>query len=168
MHRLGRAHGAPPVRYPVARSRWLASALALYVFAGGLALLAWAAVGAGTHGGWISAAGSLWLACSALAGWFWRTAPCGTLVWNGMAWTLESPQGAALCPPCTAAPQVHFDLQRRLWLRLQPETGRALWLWLEWRSQPARWDDLRRAVYSPVGSGGPDASRFAPPNDPQA
>ncbi|WP_051603075.1 hypothetical protein [Simplicispira psychrophila] len=167
MNRSGRAHCAPPVRYPVARSRWLASALALYAFAGGLALLGWAAVGAGTHWRWISAASALWIVCSVLAGWFWRTAPCGTLVWNGLDWMLESPQGVALCAPCTCA-QVHFDLQRRLWLRLQPDTGRALWLWLEWRSQPTRWDDLRRAVYSAVGSGGPDTRRFAPPDDPQA
>lgn len=155
------------MQYPVLRSRWLASALALYALAGGLALLAWALVGAGTHWGWTSAAGGLWLVCSALAGWFWRTAPCGTLVWNGADWTLESSQGVALCAPCTSL-QVPFDLQRRLWLRLQPDTGRALWLWLERRSQPERWDDLRRAVYSRVRSGGPDAGHFAPHSHPQA
>lgn len=161
------AHTAPPVQYPVARSRWLAFALAMYACAGGLALLAWAAVGAAAQWGWISAVAGLWVVCSALAGWFWCASLCGTLVWSGGDWTLESPQGVALCAPCISL-QVHLDLQRRLWLRLQPDTGHALWLWLEWRSQPARWDDLRRAVYSRVPSGGPDASHFAPHSDPQA
>ena len=165
------------------RSLWLAVALALYCATGAVALLAWALMGAGTQLVWIAASGALWLVCSLLAGWFWRSAPSGVLVWSGADWTLESAQGKALCPPCTHL-QVHLDLQRRLWLRLQPESfkfpvisapaqsGPVLWLWLERRSQPLMWDDLRRAVYSRVGSGGPaagpNASNIAPHSDPQA
>ena len=82
-----------------------------------------------------------------MAGRFWHASPCGTLVWNGAHWLLESPQGVALCMPCSQL-HVPLDLQRRLGLHLQPQAGPALWLWLEQRSLPMRWDDLRRAVYS--------------------
>ena len=129
------------------RSRWLAVALAIYALAGAAALITWALWGAGNQSAAVALSAVLWLVCSLLALWFWRTAPCGTLLWNGTHWTLESPQGVALCAPCNSL-QVPLDLQQRLWLRLQPDTGRALWLWLERRSQPARWDDVRRAVYS--------------------
>ena len=159
------------MRYPVVRSLWLAGALALYCVAGAIALLAWVLLGAGSQLVWIAASGALWLACSLLAVWFWRSAPCGTLLWSGTDWTLESPQGNALCAPGTDL-QVHLDLQQRLWLRLQPESTPASWLWLERRSQPLLWDDLRRAVYSRVGSGGSsagvNASNIAPHSDPQA
>lgn len=160
------------------RSLWLATALALYCAGGALSLLAWALWGAGTQSVWIAAAAVLWLGCSLLAGWFWHTAPCGTLVWTGTDWTLESPQGSPLCAP-SARLQVHLDLQRCLWLRLPPipsPSSPARWLWLEQRSQPLLWDDLRRAVYSPVRAGdpstgthaGPNASNIAPHRDPQA
>ena len=166
-------HAAPPVRYPVVRSRWLAAALAAYSLAGAVVLLAWALLGAGSHTGWIATSGLLWLLCSLLAAWFWRSAPCGTLVWSGTDWTLESIQDLPLCAPCPRL-HIHLDLQRRLWLRLQPEsaqTGPALWLWLERSSQPCLWDDLRRAVYSPVRSGranASNASNITPHSDPQA
>ncbi len=160
------------------RSLWLAAALALYCAGGALALLAWALLGAGTQSVWISASAVLWLVCSLLAGGFWHRAPCGTLVWTGSDWTLESPQGNPLCAP-SARLQVHLDLQHRLWLRLPSiasPSSPTLWLWLEQRSQPLLWDDLRRAVYSPVRAGdpptgthaGPNASNIAPHRDPQA
>lgn len=163
----GKLHHAPAVRYPVVRSRWLASALVLWSLAGGLALAAWVAGGAGMQFGAIAPAGLLWLACSALAAWFWRTSPCGTLAWSGSEWTLEPPQGMAAGVVC-ATLQVRLDLQRCLWVRCQPDSGRALWLWLERGSAPQRWGDLRRAVYSCVGFGAADASRFAPQSDQQA
>lgn len=164
----GHLHHAPAVRYPVGRSHWLATALVFCSLAGCLALAAWARAGAGTQLGPVAAAAALWLVCSALAAWFWRHSPCGTLVWSGSAWTLESPQGTTVCAVCTAL-EVRFDLQRCLWLRLQPESGRVLWLWLERGSAPQRWGDLRRAVYSRVGFGAAaDASRFAPQSDQQA
>ena len=155
------------MHYPVGRSRWLGAGLALCALAGAGALGAWALWGAGTQRSAVVAGAAVWVLCSLCAGQFWRAAPVGTLVWSGVAWTLESPQGLALCAPA-ARVQVALDLQQHLWLCLQPGTGRPLWLWLERRSQPARWDDLRRAVYSRVASGDPAASRLAPPSGPQA
>ena len=149
------------------RSRWLAVALAAYVIAGAAALIAWALLGAGSQSAAVAVSALLWLLCSWLAAWFWRNTPCGTLVWSGSDWTLESPQGLPLCAPCPRL-HIHLDLQRRLWLRLPPESSQAgttLWLWLEWRSQPALWDEVRRAVYSPVRSGSANASNIAPHSD---
>ena len=160
-------YSAPAVRYPVTRSLWLAFFLVWWSLAGCLSLAAWAAGGAGTQWGSIAAAAGLWTVCSALAAWFWRASPCGTLVWNGAEWMLEPPsglQGGTVC----ATLQVHLDLQRSLWVRLQPESGQALWLWLERGNAPQWWGDLRRAVYLRVGSGAADATRFAPQNHPQA
>jgi hypothetical protein len=168
---FGRTYAAPPVHYPVGRSFWLAAVLALCALAGAVVLLAWALFGAGTQRAWVIAAGGLWLVCSLSAGWFWRTAPCGTLVWNGAHWLLESSHGAAARAPCTQL-QVSLDLQGCLWLRLPPESadaGTVLWLWLEQRSLPVRWDDLRRAVYSPARSGGlnadPNVGPIVQPSD---
>ena len=149
------------------RSRWLAVALAIYAVAGAVALAAWAVFGAGDQLVAVTLSAVLWLVCSLLVLWFWRTAPSGTLVWSGSDWTLESPQGQALSTPSPRL-QVHLDLQHRLWLRLQPESsqaGSALWLWLERRSQPALWDDVRRAVYSPARSGSANASNITPHSD---
>lgn len=149
------------------RSRWLAVALAIYAVAGAAALAAWVLWGAGNQSAGVAFSAVLWLLCSLLAAWFWRNVPCGTLVWSGTDWVLESPQGQALSTPSSRL-QVHLDLQQRLWLRLQPESsqaGSALWLWLERRSQPALWDDVRRAVYSPVRSGSANASNITPHSD---
>ena len=161
MNFSGRTYAAPPVHYPVGRSFWLAAVLTLCSLAGAAALLAWALLGAGAQPTWVvaGAGAGLWLLCSLMAAWFWLRTPCGTLIWNGAHWLLESPHGAALCAPCTQL-QVPLDLQQRLWLRLQPappDAGPPLWLWLERRSQPERWHDLRRAVYSPARSGGLNA-----------
>lgn len=161
------SHPAPAVHYPVTRSLWLASILAFWSLAGCLALTAWAALGARTHGGAIAAAAALWLVCTALAAWFWRASPVGTLVWSGSAWALE-PLPAGGAGAVCATLQVGLDLQRCLWLRLQPEEGRPLWLWLEQGNAPQQWGDLRRAVYLHVGFGAADASRFAPQSDQQA
>jgi hypothetical protein len=39
-----------------------------------------------------------------------------------------------------------LDAQAVVLLRLQRAQGRALWVWLEGASEPARWDALRRAL----------------------
>ena len=152
------------------RSCWLGVALAIYAVAGAAALTAWAVFGAGDQFVAVALSAVLWLVCSLLALWFWRTAPSGTLVWSGSDWVLESLQGQALCTPSSRL-HVHLDLQHRLWLRLQPEfsqAGSALWLWIERSSQPALWDEVRRAVYSPVRSGSANASNITPHSESSA
>ena len=152
------AHTAPPVRYPVQRSLWLARALVVCALLGGLTLLAWAWQGAGTrqHGLQMACAIALWMPASGAAWHFWSKGVSGVLAWNGQEWTLEMlPNTSAV----TGALAVHLDLQAHLWLRWQSALGETHWLWLEQRSARERWGDLRRAVYSRAGTSVADALR---------
>ncbi|WP_325109212.1 hypothetical protein [Ramlibacter sp.] len=82
-------------------------------------------------------------ACGALAVLAWRRSPTGLLRWDGRAWSWEE-GGEAGC----GHPEIALDLQNRMLLRWQPETGRARWLWPERAADSAHWAALRRAVYS--------------------
>lgn len=92
---------------------------------------------------WLSL-GVLGLAVAAAA-WGWWRSPCGFLSWDGQlwCWTSTAPRQArnGQLLPC-------LDFQRHLLLRLRLEAGPVLWLWAEQHSNPARWADLRRAVYA--------------------
>ena len=138
-------HSAPAVSYPLGRSR----ALAYLLFA------AWLVAALVTALWWQAARQLDWrlvLGLTSLvgAGWAlyagWRDAPIGQLVWDGQLWRWESRSyqgGAAL-----QAPTVMLDLQRVMLLRLQNQARASWWLWAQRSSAPARWLDLRRAVYS--------------------
>ena len=134
-------HSAPSVTYPVGRSRWGASLLALAWLAGVTATLQWtlhhevASVR-------LAAAWLVLLATGAAAAWKWRAAPRGSLAWDGAGWTWDGLAAAA-----TGSVRVSVDLQRVLLVQWRG-AGQAQWLWLERASSPERWDDLRRAVYS--------------------
>ena len=144
-------HTAPPVRYPVQRSLWLARALASCALLGGLTLLAWGWHGAGTrqHGLQLTFAVVLWSIGCMLAWRFWTSGVRSVLAWNGQEWTLEAMPHASAVAGTLA---VHLDLQAHLWLRWQSGAGDVHWLWLEQRSAPERWGDMRRAVYSRAGT----------------
>jgi hypothetical protein len=73
----------------------------------------------------------------------WLRTPQGLLAWDGLGWTWTVVSGA-----CAGEPEVVLDAQRVLLLRWRGAEGPIQWLWLERGAQPARWDDLRRAVYS--------------------
>lgn len=149
-------HTAPPVRYPVQRSPWLARALVFVALLGGLSLLAWALQGAGTHThGWQLAAGAvLWCVVCGVAWRFWACGVCGTLAWDGQTWILQAHPHMTYVEGVVT---VHLDLQVHLWLRWQSAQGVVQWLWLEQRSDQARWGDVRRAVYSRAGTLAADA-----------
>lgn len=152
------SHTAPPVRYPVQPSLWLARALLLLALLGSLTLLAWGWEGAGTHqhGLQLVLAAVLWLAGCMLTWHFWANGARGVLAWGGQEWTLEALPHASAVAGTLA---VHLDLQAHLWLRWQSSAGDAHWLWLERRSDSGRWSDLRRAVYSRAGTPSADALR---------
>lgn len=152
------SHTAPPVRYPVQRSLWLARALLVCALLGGLTLLAWGFQGPGTrqHGLQLAVAIVLWGAGSVVAWHFWAQGVCGVLVWNGQEWTLEMPPNASAV---TGTLAVHLDLQAHLWLRWKTSVGGVHWLWLEQQSARERWGDVRRAVYSRAGTTVADALR---------
>src|SRR5689334_19485910 len=132
-------HGAPSVNHPVGRSRFaglLAGALWLAAAAG---IVLWSLqVDAGVAR--LAAALAILAATGAFASIAWLRSPSGLLAWNGEAWNW--------CGAEEGEPRPVLDLQQVLLLRWQAAAGRTRWLWAERRTQPASWDDFRRAVYS--------------------
>ena len=137
------ARNAPPVRYRVGCSAWLARVLVFLSLAGVVATLLWLDA-APKSGPAAAAALVLWALACAIAWRFWAALPCGTLYWDGQVWTLETARYGQV----SGAVAVHLDLQRRMGLCLSPAGGKVLWLWLEQCSAPEHWGDVRRAVYS--------------------
>lgn len=139
-------HSAPSVSYPVGRSRLL-GLLLFAVWLGGVA----------AAGALASAPGALWrsalvAATAVLAGlaagrWWWRSAQ-GQLQSDGLRWAWLPHTGAGAQP--LGMLTVHLDVQRALLVRGEQPGAAPLWLWLEQGAAPGRWDDLRRAVYSPA------------------
>ncbi|MEO8121139.1 MAG: hypothetical protein ABI606_17680, partial [Rhodoferax sp.] len=138
-------HSAPAVSYPVGRSR----------FQGWL-------VGVTGVGGAVSDA--LWYYQSRPAEWqqwlfamtllgtcvvaavVWHHTPRGSLRWDGQVW-----RWASLDASVEGMVTVHLDLHSCLVLSLNTRAGTRLWLWPERRADAARWNDLRRAVFSRRG-----------------
>jgi hypothetical protein len=135
-------HNAPAVSYPAGRSR-LAGAVMLAAWLAGVAGLAmWASQVQAAA----AAFAAVWCAAVAVGGIAWRgwlRSPVGTLTWDGESWSWSA--GAITQ---AGMPEVALDAQRLLLLRWNAPAGRTSWLWLERAGLPARWDDLRRAVYS--------------------
>lgn len=92
----------------------------------------------------------------------WNHSPSGQLAWDGDVWHRVSAgytSGAA-----GLGLSVIADLQQRLLLRLENQAGASLWIWVEQSEMPERWQDLRRAVYSPRKSSAALPSHdFSPP-----
>jgi toxin CptA len=144
-------HSAPSVSYPVGRSRLGATLmLGAWVLGAGAAAWWWAQVQPAT---WRAmAAAGLLLASGVAAGWSWACTPRSTLAWDGDSWSWSGQQDAS------GTLEVVLDLQRLLLVRWRSPAG-AGWLWLERPALPARWDDLRRAVYSRAGPEAPPGAQ---------
>ena len=103
---------------------------------------------ASQHLGWRQWLGFLALIGAGVAAWRgWKSAPVGQIAWDGQVWRWEGPgyqAGVAEYQLLAAA-----DFKNVLLLRLENQAHAKLWLWAERRTFPARWLDLRRAVYSP-------------------
>ena len=153
---------APSVQYPLRRSRVLGALLLALLFTGAGVVAAW--VGFGARDAVLSAAVALglWLLAAAGASHFWWRQPRGVLQFDGQAWTL-GPTAKSFSGPLalSVAPEVLLDLQAHLWVRVAPIGRSSQWLWLERSSQPERWMDLRRAVYSRARSGVDNADETA-------
>jgi toxin CptA len=151
-------HNAPSVNYPVGRSRLAGALLATAWAAGALAVAAWT-LQVQTSDTRTLLAWSSVLLSGFLAVRMWARTPAGLLAWDGQTWSWSIGERVL-----QAHPEVILDLQCALLLRLG-EGRSASWLWLEKRWSPARWDDLRRAVYSrartegPPGAQPPEATR---------
>ena len=138
-------HNAPPVTYPLGRSRFLGSVLAL----------AWLTT-LGLTGLWQlgSPLGDLFPLLSFIlllvSGWTltqgWLRSPAGRLAWDGQFWRWESEnyQGSSVLQ----APVVVIDVQFGMLLRLQNQAGASWWLWAEKVRRQTLWQDLRRAVHA--------------------
>ena len=148
-------HGAPSVSYPVGRS-FLVGALLLTVWSFGLvAFIAFAWQGASSTR--LVPAAAACMASGAWAGWWWWRQPAGLLAWDTATWSWSEGDPHVR----TGALEVVLDLQSLLLLRWSTP-GRARWLWAERARLPARWDALRRAVYSRANPEAPP--RAEPPS----
>jgi hypothetical protein len=140
-------YNAPSVAYPVGRcafERWLYIA---FMIATCGVWFAWAIV----------QPRSVWLfvglGCvlgAALWGLRVLQLPLATLYWNGNVWLLHE-ENSKHGSDQLGQPHVCMDFQHILLLHWQPLSKPhnvvTRWLWLNRSTQPARWQDLRRAVY---------------------
>ncbi|MDD2546667.1 MAG: hypothetical protein PHI55_10360 [Burkholderiaceae bacterium] len=161
-------HAPPAVRYPVGRSPRLALGLWLVVLASAAVLGGWTYGGAGGALWRPGLAWGLWAASALAVLHFWRHQVDGDLCWDGAHWWFDAGlpggQGLALHGPL----EVHLDLQSCLWLSVRPLGRGRRWFWVERQAQPARWSDVRRAVYSRAASGSEQPHESASPRRHQA
>lgn len=149
-------HNAPSVNYPVGRSGFAGAFLLLVWLLGAAAMALW--VGQTNVPGWRQGSGLLALGIVGFwAGWTWWRTAVGELSWDTQAWTWSAGAGAGAGVGGTVtgtgggSVTVNLDLQDFLLLRWRGgESVRncVQWFWLERSCCPARWDELRRAVYS--------------------
>ena len=116
-------HNAPPVTYPVGRSRFQAGAQGALWLLGVATVAGWCwqvdALG------WRQGAAALAVVGAGLLavfGW-WKT-PAAALRWDGQQWFWTANDVAR-----TVHVSAHLDLQHHLLLRLRPDAGRPLWCW---------------------------------------
>ncbi|MEO5660277.1 MAG: hypothetical protein ABIQ90_10855 [Polaromonas sp.] len=139
-------HNAPPVVYPLGRSRYLGQLLLGLWLAGLFSVLLWWYLT--RHLDWrIALAGLSALFAGLAVRSSWLSLPSGQLAWDGEIWRWESAGYQA--GVAEHAVSVIADFQSSLLLRLENQAHASLWLWLEQSAMPERWLDLRRAVYSP-------------------
>lgn len=137
-------YNAPSVTYPVGRSRALGWLLAFVWLLGLAALVSWAVLAEAWV--WRQGAGLFCLAlCGLAAACSWRQMAESELCWDGQDWHGGAPEGRSTA---SGRVTVHLDLQRHLLLCMRGAGRAKRWYWAEQSSQPQRWSDLRRAVYS--------------------
>lgn len=140
---------APAVSYALGRSRFLATAVALvWLFAASLTLV-WAWIDPTHWGPWLGWVSLSLLTLVAREG--WRRWPQGRLSWDGQGWAWSDARTLVDLP--LSPPEIVLDLQRLLLLRLQGQPGVPRWAWVDVASEPARWLDLRRALFARGGDG---------------
>ena len=142
---------APPVSYPVGRC------LVAGVAQLGLCLLLLGTLAASAIEGadprhnagaaWALGLGlTAWLVLAGAAASRWWRCPRGRLSWHAGAWQwcAEGHTG----PATVVTVRLTWDGQGVLLLQTEGGPAAVRWLWLERRSDAARWDDLRRAVWA--------------------
>ncbi len=148
---------APAVMYPVGRCAFYAKVLLGLAGMGGLvvAFPLITMVDSTERTPVVLVGMGLWLLWSCFAAWSWRRSPTGRLQWDALAshadgegqagawrWHSDAYQDGALMQRV----EPMLDLQTRMLLRLQNRDAATSWIWVEQDRDPARWDDLRRAL----------------------
>ena len=138
-------HNAPAVVYPLGRSRFLGQLLLGVWLAGLLSVAVWLLTS--QRFDWrVATAFAVVLGAGAAAYASWRRQPTGDLHWDGAVWRWES--ASYQTGVVEQEIVVMADFQSSILLRLKNPASARLWLWPEKRTFPARWLDLRRAIYS--------------------
>lgn len=107
--------------------------------------------------GWRAILAMLVAVCVGVTAWVsWRTSCSGQLTWDGECWHWDTFGDRSSSEDCTLS--VVADVQSALLLLLEMPGYTRRWFWIERGSQPERWMDLRRAVYSSSRGSAP----FAP------
>ena len=132
--------------YPLGRSHWQGWVLLGFWLVALLLVAAWVLVS--QQVGWRQLTGFAAVIGVGLAAYHgWKHSPAGQLTWDGQVWRWEGPgyqAGVAEYELLATA-----DFNNVMLLRIENQAHAKLWLWAERRAYPARWLDLRRAVYSP-------------------
>lgn len=138
-------HNALHVVYPVLQSLVLGWLL-LAIWAVGLGVFALSFWG-GSFSLEHAAAALLSSVGGGLAVWWsWRTSATGLLTWDGECWHWEALGDLRSTGEILLS--VVADAQFGVLLLAEAEGRHTQWLWVERRSQPERWMDLRRAIYA--------------------
>lgn len=139
-------HSAPPVVYPLGRSRFQACLLAGLWCAGAFSILLW--VYASPPIDWRVYFAGLAVMTSGLAAFIgWKNTSVGQLVWDGQSWRWEGSDYQAGISDQHIS--VIADFQHLILIRLEDEAQKSMCMWCERASFPERWLDFRRAVFSP-------------------
>lgn len=153
---------APSVVYPVGRCAFQAGMLCLLGALGLAVLLMWwwpwwgAADPVPRTVRWAGGLGVLlWLAWAGVAWRSWVQTPQGFLQWDAQGAPASDAARAGVWRwhlgawgegvPLHRVERV-LDLQTRCLVRVRLSSGEPLWLWAEHERDPARWNDLRRAL----------------------
>ncbi len=148
---------APAVQYPVGRSRGLTAFLTLAHLISLAVLVLWLIEGAGADRTAMAPSLLIWCATAAIAARFWSRLPVGDLIWDGEHWIFRRAEGASKDEALGDVVMVQLDAQRCMALAF-PAAHQTRWLFVERQCEPARWLDLRRAVYSRPSAARPAAS----------
>jgi hypothetical protein len=148
---------APSVMYPVGRCAFHARLLLCLAVLGGLGVTPGpvTTTDSASRTQAVLVGVGLWLLWLGFAVWSWRRTPVGRLHWDALAgatdperksgawrWHSDAYQDGALMQRV----EPMLDLQTRMLLRLRNPDAATSWIWVEQDRDPARWDDLRRAL----------------------
>jgi toxin CptA len=146
------AYNAPPVTYPLGRSRFQAWFLVSLWLAGVLLAVSWFLMVPRLD--WRLDVVCLSIAVTGVAALAaWKNSPSGQLVWDGQMWCWESPGYQAGVAEQQLS--VIADFQGLMLLRIENQARASMWLLMEKAAMPERWLDLRRAVHSPRRTSNP-------------